>query len=455
MSGAISVTAAVVAIGVAVEVATPFAIIAAVGATVGAVGAITKVKELQYAGAALGAVGLVGGLASAAGLFGEAGSVLGSFSGSGLSDIAQGTSMAETASPFASAASGVDAGTWAGVGAVGAPTGGYESVGALMEGQGIGAGEIPGFTAQNDVISMATSGMPETAGAPGVTPEVTPEAATDMAWFDHQAPLSADKVPGYESPTKGFDFSTAQYGEAPPVTEPAAPAQPRTFGAVEDPAKSLLFDQGGAPRDSFGNVISQGGGDPVGSQIGPNVSNPDAPVLGDQTTTVTGSTKPSGIAGDPASSTVKTGGGAVAVDSSQPPGLINAAESNLSGFGPTGGPLGPSQIATRAGDGTPLMAPDKGLWGGIADFAKNNQMLMYGGVQMFGSFLNGALKPGGPSAEQVEAMQAQAELNRAAKLRYEEEQKLIQQRLANMQAPMPMASRPAGLINMAGVTGRV
>lgn len=74
MSGAVSIGVAAVAIGgaIAAEGAT-FAVIAAVGATVAAVGAVTKVKELQIAGAAIGVVGAVGGLASAAGAFGTGG----------------------------------------------------------------------------------------------------------------------------------------------------------------------------------------------------------------------------------------------------------------------------------------------------------------------------------------------------------------------------------------------
>lgn len=116
MSGAISATVAVVAIGFAVEsavtvgltLATVLAATAAVGATLAAVGAITGDKTLQTVGMVVGAVGGIGALANSAGMFASSGLA---------AEIAAGTTAAETASPFATAGIDAEIAGWSNYGA--------------------------------------------------------------------------------------------------------------------------------------------------------------------------------------------------------------------------------------------------------------------------------------------------------------------------------------------------
>ncbi len=456
MSGVVSVGAAIAATAVAAStvasvgltVGAAFAIVGAVGATVGAIGVLTKVKELQIAGAALGAVGLVGGLSSAAGLFGEAGSIFGS-SGSipTLGGDAAGFMGGGGGGGFMGGAEA--AMSWAGTTA--APTlgyGGASDVGALMDGNGIVAGEIPGFDAIDmaNGIPQVNTGTPEvaTAGAPDVTPEV----ASVEGLPDSQG------LPAYDNATPKFDLEAPQV-EPPPVS-----------GETPDPARSLLNNmpiEGDVPRDAFGNVISQGG-DPVGSQIGPGTQNRAAPGgagFNEPPTPITGTAAPtpSGVAG--ADNTVAGFGSgsmdmapaAQVTDVNSPSGgsLINGsapgAEANISGFAKGTGPVGPS--------GGSLTPDSKSVFSGILDFIQKNQTLSYGAMQTMGSFVSGALKPGTDQTI-LDELKSRAAANQATKNLYDKQAELLQQRLNNMNAPFPMATRSPSLINGGyAVTGRV
>lgn len=437
MSGIISVGAALATTAMAASsvaaagtltIGGAFAIIGAVGATVGAVGAITKVKELQYAGAALGAVGLVGGLASAAGLFGEAASIFGSMSGSGLGATAAGTTAAETASPFVSAASGIDAGTWAGTaaGAVAAPTAGYESVGALMEGQGIVAGEIPGGY---DAINMA-NGIPQVNVGESNTPfaqapNVTPEAATNtaMGTFGEGHSGVVDSVPPYESATKGYDFSQAQYDAAAAAAQ-GAPSPP-VDGRVPDPAKGLL-DLGVSDRplpqdfglDEAGNMvrteIPQGGGDVVGAEIGPGRTNQAAPTS---------------VYNNPIGS---------APQAASPTPTPLAAEGTSAAQSASASAGGPQFASNVTGHVDKLQAPTS-VWSDIGNFIQKNQTLSYGAIQAVGSFVSGAMKPGTDQSV-LDELSSRQQQNIAVANLYNQQAAMLQRRMENM-TNLPVASR--------------
>lgn len=224
MSGAITATA--VAVG-ALSAAEVFTAVAVVGAAVGVIGTVTHVKELQYAGMALGAVGAVGGLAASAGLF--AADAFGSMSGSALGEVAGGTTLAETASPFAQAAAPA-------AGSIDADIASWSTYGAQGAGSAAGMGG-------SDVISVA-SGMPANpsiTSAPLSTAQVNAAppsipGATDAPIGGASAPNTmgeggVDPPPGEPSPwTRAKDGM----GDV-PSGDPAGPAPPK-FGTPTEPA---------------------------------------------------------------------------------------------------------------------------------------------------------------------------------------------------------------------------
>lgn len=442
---AVAIVGAVAAIGIAggtvasvgLTVGAVFSIVAAVGAVAGAVGTIAKVKELQYAGAALGAVGMIGGLASMAGLFGEASSLFG-----GAGGLMGSGSIPGQAAQAASAAADAG-GLWSGVGPA-LPTAGYESVGALMEGQGIVAGEIPG---QFDVISMANGQGPsvQTAGAPNVTPDVMPDS---------------QGLPGYESPTSGFDINgnridlpAYDQSRVTPLFDLPPPEAPKVMGAVEDPAKSLLDLAGDrnmslipkegnmspAQLDANGRIIPQG--DSQGGTLG-SFDNPAAPGAGFN--------EPAPPVNGAATNQQP---GVVGVNNTpsapnQPPGLIDLA----GGAQGASAAQSPAQWAGGVAGQTTKLTPATSGWDSLYNFVTKNQTLVWGGIQAAGSFLSGAMKQ--IPQERADVMAAQMAQNQAAANLYNTQQELLQRRLNNMSQPMPVASRvPNGLINT--VTGRV
>jgi hypothetical protein len=465
MSGVVSVGVAATAIGVAAATGfETFAVIAAVGATIGAVGGIAHIKELQYAGAAIGAVGLIGGLANAAGMFGETGlfgpgGAFGpepSFGASGAGELGL--------SGGAPAASGVDSGTWAGVSA--SPTTGYDSAGTF--GQGITAGEAPGFTAQNDVITM-TNGTP-TVG--------TGEATTPLASAPNVTPSSATDALSGTTATETASPSFTGLGETggTPVVE--APAASNITGQVPDPAKSLI--NGGRslneiPVDAYGNVIPHG--DATGGTLG-TTGNPAAPTGEGWNTApppapVTGTNTPSGVAGADNSVAGFGSGSTGTMDMAPASQVTGNPNSILNG----GGDLhlsGAANVAPKEGSGLDIMgratdvttpgyhsygSPQNLLgsevpgssWSGIMNFLTKHPPLMYGAIQTMGSFLSGAVSPV-PQAT-VDELESRRRANDAATALALQQQQVLQQRFSNMTAPMPVAGR--SLINGgSAITGR-
>lgn len=433
IAGAGSITAAA-GIGSAVAI---FSIIGAVGATAGAIGALTKVKELQYAGAALGAVGLIGGLASAAGLFGEAGSLFGSAAevGGAVGEVGGFGSWMGGAADIASGAA-TDAGTWAGVSAAATPTAGYADIGS-------GVASVPqvdysGF----DAINMA-NGLPPTAAAPTVAPDVLPAAATDQGIGLLDRTLAEQGRLAYDNATPLFDLPSPDPGgvatTAAETTTPFADGSRVTgLADVPDPARSILPQDYGL--DNSGNMIPQGGGEQVPGDLGAGARNPDAPTSVFNNP-VSGSPTPSGIAG------------------TQPPatGLVNAVPGPPGGYSATLPPGASSTITAAASNpNTPLIGNGQSVWGDITDWVQRNQTLSYGAMQAIGSFVSGAFKQ--DPAGTLEALQAQQAANLAAQRRYDQETALLQRRLQNMGEPIPVATRGPrpGLINAGGtVTGRV
>lgn len=210
MSGAVAVTTAVVAIGVAAAEVTTFAVVAAVGATVGAVGALTGVKELQYAGAALGAVGLVGGLATATGLIGAA----------DVAAVAAGTTAAETASPFFSGVSGIDAeiAAWSSYGAgqaAQAASPAMDTVSAIVN-PASGTVGTP-VAASSPAVPAATANATEMVSAPNSVTRAGLEAT--------QSPVTGD-IPNVGPPGGGVASPAPATSSVapPPVGSPSAPA---------------------------------------------------------------------------------------------------------------------------------------------------------------------------------------------------------------------------------------
>ncbi len=395
MSGVVSVGVAVAAIGVAAEVGTTFAIIAAVGATVGAIGAVTGVKELQYAGMALGAVGGIGGLASSAGMFaGEAAS---------LADVAAGTTAAETASPFGGS---IDAeiANWS--------TYGAEASTASAQG------------AMPDVINQVNGVTPEATlppggneqiapGSSGVIGDATPDAAAANAQSPTVTPGAATDTGVAATPQTGPD---ATAGTGTTLTEPAAapPAQQPTGSLINsndaDLARTTVTTQ---PADT-------------------------APVTG--TTT-----------GQPAGQV--TGANTGAVNGGQVP---YGAPTGAAGTSPVTGQV--TVAATTTPTVPPGGTPDS-IWKDIMGVIGKPGVstLLSGAVQAGGAFIAGATSTLTPA--QIRALNAQAEANTAATNLANQNAALATNQLKNFTGPTPRAFlKPdnMGIINQTPpVTGQV
>lgn len=405
MSGVVSIGAAVTATAIAgfavaevgLTIGTAFAIAGAVGATAAAVGTIAKVPELQYAGAALGIVGAVGGIASAAGVFGAG--AFGELGGAALGEVATATTAAETMSPFASSTlAATDAGTWAGVAAeVGAS---YADVGSLMEGQGIVAGEMPGY----DVVDMVNSGVRVPTGqvqTPTGLPEVTPAAAevptvtgTPAQTVPQQQLPDFKAVPEFDLPMPGetplLNQTVPQGGDAFNAPwEATAPGRP----GVETP----LLDQQPIPQ-----------GDAL-------------PPQGDV----------------PSAAAQQQPAGRITLDAGSNR-VIEAAQRIGPGYHQYGAPPAPAEPST---------------FGKIMDYVGKHPVLLMGAIQAGSSFLSGAFGSS-ITPEQRAALEAQAEQNRAAARLYDQQTATLQWRQQNM-SQMPIARRGGispGLLN-SPVTG--
>lgn len=237
MSGVVSATVAVVAIGfAAAEVAAvtattlsiALAVTAAVGATVSAVGAITGDKTLQYIGMAVGAVGAIGSLANSAGLFASE-AVVGGL-GDAAGGVTEGVTEAAQQTVAQSVQQGTDAATWATTPVAEAPVtveniaaaAGYE-----VPGQAASVGDYSNVGIGSDVGESGTQTLKSNVQSysstppPSMGPEATPPTPTPTA---DAAPVTAP-TGGAAAPPAAPQASTV----APPVVD--APAAPVT-GAV-------------------------------------------------------------------------------------------------------------------------------------------------------------------------------------------------------------------------------
>ena len=208
----IAVGAAVVAAGVAtagvvtagLTVVTALEIVAAVGATLSAVGTITKNKDLQEAGLALGVVGGVGALAAGAGLLGDAASSGASLFGSDAATTATTADATDAVSQEITATGG----------------------------EGVG-GAAAANTAANAATAAPAAAL---AGAP------TPDAAATAA----QPPVdTVDLLSGNSPPVADNLMSNAATeATAPPTIAPPATAPTPTPNAT--PPSTLGIAGGGA-----------------------------------------------------------------------------------------------------------------------------------------------------------------------------------------------------------------
>lgn len=397
MSGAIAVTTAVIAIGVAAEVGTTFAIIAAVGATVGAVGAITGVKELKYAGMAIGAVGAIGGLAQSAGLFGAE-----AFGGLGEGAAAQAAGLASDVGFVAPAAGETMAGIVSSSGLPGAYAG--------MEAVNAGSGFAPLFDAGQygsigDVIDIV-NGV-------NTTPVVDPMAAINpMADTNVAAGLPAG---GNEQIAPG---SSGTVGDAVPVDaaagtglEPPSASGTGLMGSANDPAltSTVTTVDPGVPGGAAAPT-----GAPTQTVAGVSLP-PSAPVTG-----------PNGMINLPAGTSTSVpaawGGGM--------PDTVTAAQSAVNASGKVGvsGSSVWSDIMSTIGK------PGVGT-------------LLSGAVQAGGAFIAGATSTLTPA--QIKALDAQAQQNLAATNLANQQAATLQEQQKKFAGPMPMAVKkpPPGLLN--------
>lgn len=214
-----------------------FSVAAAVGAVATGVGALTGVKELQYAGMALGAVGSIGSVASGAGMFGStAGGAAGAAGG---------------VTPLASPAMGApDAAGAAGAGAA-APAGG--AVAPVADpGMQQGATNIAALMNQPfDVVAYTTGGTP----LPSV-PQPSPvgiaqgggEGGTLGSFDNPQAPggLTTQQVPSTGAPaTPALPPPAAAAGSTPNPMDAGVPGS-------YDAAASAAAKYGSAPASPDG-----------------------------------------------------------------------------------------------------------------------------------------------------------------------------------------------------------
>lgn len=445
MSGIVSVGAAVAATAIAADavatvgltVGSALAITAAVGATVGAVGAITKVKELQYAGAALGAVGAIGGLAGAAGMFDLGTSLFGAAEGAG-SFGASGAGELGLAGSNAGAAT--DAGSWAGVNVASTST-------PTVAGGSAPAVETVAQQAPDviDTINGTYQGPnTATANVPAGTPQgVTPaEASNNLANTIEQ---TQTQLPPYESPTPSVDMSGTDvrlpdYEGVPKFGE--APTNAPVNGDVTQPPRSSLLN-GPADQPAVYNANDQLVGMPQGDSTGGTLgttNNPAAPPEGvntPQPVQVTGSAQ------QPAPDFQGIGSGSTSPMDMTPTGVPASTQQTAADFPGIG----------SGSTGTMNMNPPKSAWTGVMDFITKNPPLMYGAIQTAGSFISGVANPLLPA--QVEELESRKRSNDAAAALALQQQQLLQRRFNNMSAPMPIASRTSLLNGGSAVTGRV
>lgn len=232
MSGAITAVVATVAAATTAEV---FTAVAVAGAVLGAVGTVTGIKPLQYAGLALGAVGGIGALAVSAGVIGgdalttAAGGLAsdGGFAGAVGSDVAAGGGVAASATDQALIDAGLQAGT---------QSAGISS--SVATGANTASGDI--VNAINGQVTTPDASL-TAAPANAQSPTVQPSAATDTGatGVDGQPIAQGDGTGGTlgtqgnpaEKPglvDQGASSPLPVGTAAPPAPAAAAPSAPAT-----------------------------------------------------------------------------------------------------------------------------------------------------------------------------------------------------------------------------------
>lgn len=272
MSGAVTAVAVTLA---AMTVAEVFTAVAVAGAVIGAIGTVTHVKELQIAGMVLGAVGGIGGLAASAGMFAaDAAMELGTQAGGALADTAAGTTLAETASPFAAAGEMAGAPTVAAVAPAIDTTADIVDMASGNVAQ-VGDASLPVTTPGSMTAELQTSAEGPLSGVAEntVSPNVTPDVANTGTWEPGQPPV--DTLPAPQAPS-------VMNTPTPATPTVAAPAAPTTTTAPAPP------DVTGAPLPGStvtGTPLPQDAGVPGSfdaaqaavTKVGPTSLNPTNP----------------------------------------------------------------------------------------------------------------------------------------------------------------------------------
>lgn len=419
MSGAIAVTTAAIAVGVAVEVGGPFAIIAAVGAVTGAVGAITKVKELQYVGMALGAVGAIGGLASAAGIFAEGG-LFGSEAASLGSAVQNASGFAEGAGPLGASGGATTGGieaeiaNWSSYGADAASAAAQAPADAVQA-----AAQAPVSAAVNPTTGAAAA--PATADTPVV--QGATGAPAEIVASNTNSPLNAALKPTAGTPSGNIDAEIAdwsKYGTG--ILDAGSPVP--VSGAPDLNASNPAT--GANPEVGTGDGIDlstnpQGAANPQGGTLVPADGGVHDP-LKTSGGLINSGTSPSGYNNLPTDAIPKA----------------TSAIDYIVGGGPGG---------SLSGTGPNAINDSSSIWKDVFEFAKD-QKLLGPALTAGASFLSGALD--GTKPAQIQAYEAQAAAYRAQANAYNANAATQQQQLANMQSGVPrgMINRPAA------VTGR-
>lgn len=425
VAAVVGVVAAVATAATATTVvATAFAVAAAIGSAAALIGQLTGVKELTIAGTVLGAVGGLGSIASSIGMFGSEAATLasaGSTEGAAAVTNAAGGAASEVTQAAAPALEVTAA----------APAGGAVMEAAPMATVSeVGQSAVNAAGASTDVTDMINNALQagdfEGALTPVSTGEIVPQALPDAA-------INPEGL--VPDPTRGL----VDQGVTTPMVDAGATA-PAT---VADASMAQ-------PVDAFGNVLPQGDGTltNVTADSGQTEFLDGFNDAGEANVSTT-ATPAQQVTGKPG----KLPGQAAPTPTSTPTPQAVTGTTPAAGTTPTPTPSPtppPDQlIYAKNMGGVERVGP----WDEIWKFAKENQMMVMGGLQAASSFLSGAMSPLAPA--QVEALRTQAEQNRAASNLARAQEDILRRRLSNMGEPIPVAQRrpPSGLVNMA-VTGR-
>lgn len=233
---------------VGLTVATAFEAVAAVGATIAAVGTIARDKTLTMVGGAIGIVGAIGGIASAAGVFGTAADapIFGAAPAASTSSAAAdtGATFADSLTPATTgSAGGVEGGAW-------------DAAAAATAADNASANTIP-FVAnglpqgQKDLYTFSSVSDNVTNPADAVTQSIDPAAKLAGA----QQTSTIDQTTGLQTSTAtSTDGTVGAAGNAtPPRVQIASDASnPSTYGPTS------TFDTGNAAGAGAGTADKPG-----------------------------------------------------------------------------------------------------------------------------------------------------------------------------------------------------